>query len=178
MRRTAQARAARALADTVDVFVASGYRRAGFGTLEARLEGGAIPLQASLRPRGRVFGGAYGLELATADAVLPATRGLRGRGRGVVRLSGVSFRARPGDAAGRRVAAQLEADGALAAALRDVHFEEIRIDPDGRPVIRHMGGSVVWLLFPPFVRATPLVPEQAKASAEALAAFARAGRGL
>jgi hypothetical protein len=56
-----------------------------------------------------------------------------------------------------------------------VHFEAIRIEPDGRAVIRHMGGSVVWMLFPPLVRPVPLVDEQARATLEALDAFARVG---
>jgi hypothetical protein len=41
-----------------------------------------------------------------------------------------------------------------------------------------MGGSVVWVLFPPFVRAVPLVPEQAEATVAALDAFAEAGKTL
>jgi len=38
-----------------------------------------------------------------------------------------------------------------------------------------MGGSVVWILFPPLVRTIPLVDEQARATLRALDAFARAG---
>ena len=52
-----------------------------------------------------------------------------------------------------------------------MHFERIRVEPDGRPVIRHMGGSVVWMLIPPLARGVPLVPEQARASVDALRAF-------
>jgi hypothetical protein len=37
-----------------------------------------------------------------------------------------------------------------------------------------MGGSIVWMLFPPLVRPVPLIAEQAKATAEALEAFAAA----
>ena len=53
-----------------------------------------------------------------------------------------------------------------------MHFERIRVEPDGRPVIRHMGGSVVWMLFPPLVRPVPLIAEQRRAAVEALEAFA------
>jgi hypothetical protein len=57
-----------------------------------------------------------------------------------------------------------------------VHFERIRVEPDGRPVIRHFGGSVVWVLFPPLVKRVPFVPEQVEATLAALGAFAAAGR--
>ena len=50
------------------------------------------------------------------------------------------------------------------------------VEPDGRPVIRHMGGSVVWVLFPPLVRDTPLPDGQPEAMVRALDEFARAGR--
>jgi hypothetical protein len=76
-----------------------------------------------------------------------------------------------------RLAGKLESDEALQAALRKVHFEAVRVEPDGRPVIRHLGGSVVWVLFPPLVRTVPLVPEQAEAVARALAAFTAAASG-
>jgi hypothetical protein len=56
-----------------------------------------------------------------------------------------------------------------------VHFEEIRVEPDGRAVIRHMGGSVVWLLFPPMARPIPISAEQIRATIEGLEAFVRAG---
>ncbi len=89
-----------------------------------------------------------------------------------MRLTGVEFRPRDGDAAGAELARRLVADPALRDSLRAVHFERIRIEPDGRPVVRQMGGSVVWMLFPPLVRPVPLVPEQAKATVRALEAFA------
>jgi len=63
-------------------------------------------------------------------------------------------------------------------ALGRVHFERIAIAPDGRPSIRHMGGSVVWVLFPPIVRATPLPEGQPEALVAALDEFARAGERL
>jgi hypothetical protein len=128
-----------------------------------------------LRENGRFFGGALALEVSTAEPVLPPTRGLSARGRGLVRMSGVSFRARRGDEAGARLARRLETDRRLAEALSRVHFERIRVEPDGRAVVRHMGGSVVWVLFPPFVRAVPLTLEQAEATLAALDAFAAAG---
>jgi hypothetical protein len=37
-----------------------------------------------------------------------------------------------------------------------------------------MGGSVVWVLFPPLVRQIPLIPEQVEATLAALDAFAAA----
>jgi hypothetical protein len=57
-----------------------------------------------------------------------------------------------------------------------VHFDRVRVEPDGSPVIRHMGSSVVWMLFPPLVRPIPLVEEQARETLGALEAFAAAGR--
>jgi hypothetical protein len=91
----------------------------------------------------------------------------------------VKFRARRGDdETAPRIAAALTGDSELGAALGRVHFERITIEPDGRPVIRHLGGSVVWLLFPPMVRGTPLPPDQPRELVRALDAFARAGTRL
>ena len=170
----ARAAAAKTLEVNVEVFERQGYRRTGRnGSLEALVERpGGRPLRLRMAQAGRVFGGSYALEVAPAEPVLPATRGLAARGRGVVRLSRVAFRARGGDSEGRRLARRLEEDTALQRALADVHFELVRVDPDGRPVIRHMGGSLVWVLFPPLVRPVPLVPEQARATARALEIFA------
>ena len=100
---------------------------------------------------GRVFGGTYALEISTGKSVLPATRGVSARGRGVVKLEGIAFRARRGDEPGRRLAERLAADTDLVDKLKTVHFERIRVDPDGRAVIRHLGGSLVWIAFPPVV---------------------------
>jgi hypothetical protein len=86
-------------------------------------------------------------------------------------MTAVRFRARSGDAAGAALATALGEDLALREALTAVHFESVRVTPDGRPVIRHLGGSLVWVLLPPVTRATPLVPEQARAAAAALEAF-------
>jgi hypothetical protein len=170
----AQAAAVKTLERNIEVFEGEGYRRtARNGALEARLERpGGRPLRLRMARAGRVFGGSYALEVAPAEPVLPATRGLAARGRGVVRLSRVAFRPRGRDSEGRRLARRLDEDAALQRALADVHFELVRVDPDGRPVIRHMGGSVVWVLFPPLVRPVPLVPEQARATARALETFA------
>lgn len=166
-------RAPRVLDDAVAQFAAAGYetvRRRG--PLEAELSGGSrVPLRLRLVPRGRVFGGTYGLEISTADAVLPATRGLSARGRGTVRFKGVTFRARRGDGAGHALAEALGTAPALSGLLGEVHFEEIRVEADGHPLIRHMGGSLVWILVPPIVKAVPLVPEQAVATARALQAL-------
>jgi hypothetical protein len=170
----ARAAAAKALARNAEAFGREGYRLAGRdGSLAARLEaddGRRLVLR--MAQAGRVFGGSYALEVAPGDPALPPTRGLTARGRGVVRLSRVAFRPRRGDPAGRRLAERLEHDPALQRALAEVHFERVRVDPDGRPVVRHMGGSVVWALFPPVVRPVPLVPEQARATIRALEAFA------
>jgi hypothetical protein len=86
-------------------------------------------------------------------------------------MQGVRFRAKRGDEAGGRLAQELTSNEALGEQLSRVHFERVRVDPDGRPVIRHLGGSVVWVLFPPVVRRIPLVPEQVEATIAALEAF-------
>lgn len=168
-------RAARAFGDVLEAFERDGFQveRDGFAARLSR--DGSVPLRVCVVQQGRIFGGTYALELSTAESVLPATRGLRGRARGVVRLGGVDFRARGHDEAGRILGARLEHDDELQRAVSKVHFERIRVEPDGRPVIRHMGGSVVWILFPPLVRPVPLVAEQRRAAIEALDAFARAG---
>jgi hypothetical protein len=172
----AKRRAARALEGVLEAFGRTGYTTESRpGPLRARLRsanGHAIAVE--LVPQGRIFGGAYGLEVSTAAPVLPPSHGLRARGRGVVRMKGVAFRAGRRDEAGQELARRLAADGPLAEALTDVHFERLRIEPDGRPVIRHMGGSLVWILFPPLVKQIPFVDSQARATAKALAAFARA----
>jgi hypothetical protein len=168
----ARGRAARAFGDVLEGFERDGFtvERSDFS---ARLmRNGLVSLRAGVVQQGRIFGGTFALELSTDEPVLPPTRGLRGRGRGVVRLGGVDFRSRGHDEAGRLLGARLEQDERLQRALAGVHFERIRVDPDGRPVIRHMGGSVVWVLFPPFVRQVPLVPDQRRAAVSALDAFA------
>jgi Protein of unknown function (DUF3156) len=168
----ARGRAARAFGDVLEGFERDGFsfERSDFSARLTR--NGLVPLRAGVVQQGRIFGGTYALELSTDEPVLPQTRGLRGRGRGVVRLGGVDFRSRGHDEAGRLLGARLEQDEQLQRALAGVHFERIRVDPDGRPVIRHMGGSVVWVLFPPFVRQVPLVADQRRAAAAALDAFA------
>jgi hypothetical protein len=125
---------------------------------------------------GRIVGGNYGLELSTEEPVLPPTRGLSARGKGLVKMQGVRFRAKRGDGAGAQLAERLGSDARLAELLGRVHFERIRVEPDGRPVIRHFGGSVVWVLFPPLVKRVPFVPDQVEATLAALGAFAAAGR--
>jgi hypothetical protein len=168
------------LAHDIEAFERLGYRpRERTGGLEAVLEAprGGPDLVVSLRPEGgRVFGGNWGLEVATAEPVLPATpHGLSARGRGVVRRQGVSFRARGSDPAGRRLAELLSADERLGAALGGVDFELVSVRPDGRPAIRHLGGSIVWVLVPPVVRETPLPAGQAEAIVRAVDAFVVAG---
>lgn len=136
---------------------------------------GKRALRLHMSREGKVLGGSYALELSTDGPVLPPTRGLSARGKGVVRMRGVAFRARRGDEEGGRLAARLASDTRLAEALGRVHFERLRVEPDGRPVIRHLGGSVVWILFPPIVRPIPFVPEQARATLAALERFAEVG---
>jgi hypothetical protein len=179
VRRLSARRAAAVLKSDVEEFERLGYRPLEGGsaysaTLAAPPGGHDLALR--LSPEGRVFGGNWGLELSTTEPVLPSTpRGLSARGRGMVRMQGVHFRARGGDEAAARLAEALSADAALAKALGEVHFERLAVDPDGRPVIRHMGGSVVWMLIPPVARATPLPEGQPKAMVRALDEFARAG---
>jgi hypothetical protein len=173
VRGRARSAAARGLADVLATYERLGYRASERRHLDARLDRlGRKPLRVSLAPAGRIFGGSFALEVATAEPVLPPTRGLSARGLGVVRLKSVAFRAGRDDEPGTELAGRLSRDAFLRERLAAVHFERIRVEPDGRPVIRHMGGSVVWVLFPPIVRAVPLVLEQARATADALEAFA------
>ena len=171
-------RAELALDDAIAQLRKAGYPRARrIGPLEAsvRSASGERRLTLRMRKEGRVFGGTYALEVSTGTPVLPATRGLAVRARGVVGMKGVSFRARRGDEEGRRLAERLGQEERLGKLLAAVHFERVRIEPDGRVTIRHMGGSVVWVLFPPIVRTIPFVPEQAQATVQALAAFQSLG---
>ena len=181
MRGRSARRAAGVLKSDVAAFERLGYRpREGDSPYSVVLDApkGGRDLALRLRDEGRVFGGNWGLELSTAEPVLPPTsRGLSARGRGVVRMQGVKFHARGGDEAASRLAAQLSADAELGEALAEVHFERLSVEPDGRPVIRHMGGSVVWVLIPPVVRTTPLPAGQPEAMVRALDEFARAGAG-
>jgi Protein of unknown function (DUF3156) len=183
LRRLSARRAAAVLASDTEAFERLGYRaRDGVSAHSVALTAprGRGDLALHLRPEGRIFGGNWGLEVSTAEPVLPATaRGLAARGRGVVRMQGVRFRARRGDdESASHLAAALSADAALGEALGRVHFERVTVEPDGRVTIRHLGGSVVWLLLPPVVRTTPLPGGQPEAMAAALEEFARAGRSF
>jgi hypothetical protein len=183
VRRRGARRAGAVLKSDTEAFERLGYRpREGDTSQSVVLAApdGGRDLALQLRPEGRVFGGNWALELSTAEPVLPATsRGLTARGRGLVRMRGVRFRARGRDEAASRLAAELSADPVLGEALGEVHFERLAVEPDGRPVIRHMGGSVVWVLIPPVVRTTPLPAGQPEAMVRALDEFARVGaRGL
>ena len=171
----AGARAARELREIVDAFAVDGYQIVDDGERFRLERAGATPICVGMARQGRIFGGSYPLELSTAEPVLPKTHGLRGRPRGVVRLGGIDFHARSGDEAGRMLAARLERDERLQRALGDVHFDRIRVEPDGRATIRHVGGGVVWVLFPPLVRPIPFVSEQRRATVAALEAFAAVG---
>jgi len=172
----ARRRAQRTLVETLEVFDRLGYPTEECQGLVATFVGGGDRrIRARMAAQGRIFGGTYALELSTADPVLPPTKGLRSRARGVVRHGGVSFRARSRDEPGKRLAAALDGDWQLQSALARVHFDRVRVEPDGAPVIRHMGGSVVWMLFPPLVRPIPFVEEQARETLGALEAFAAVG---
>ncbi len=170
--RVIRPRAARALDDDLAVFERLGWELTDRpAPLQARLTREDAPaLDVRLVQEGRFFGGNFAFEATTADPVLPATGGLTARARGLVRMHGLRFRAR--DPAGRALAAALDEDPVLQRALVDLHFERVFVGPDGRPGIRHLGGSLVWVLMPPIVRATPLVEEQAARLAAALCAFA------
>ena len=183
MRRLSTRRAAAALASDREEFERLGYRADdGDAPYSVALAGPGQRRDLVLRlvPEGRIFGGNWGLVLSTAEPVLPPTvGGLSARGRGIVKMQGVRFRARRGGReSDSRVAAALSADSELGEALGRVHFERITVDPDGRPAIRHLGGSVVWVLFPPVVRATPLPDGQPEALVAALEEFARAAERL
>ena len=171
----ARRRAQRTLVETLEVFERLDCPTEGRqGLVATFVTGDERRIRARMAGQGRIFGGTYALELSTADPVLPATEGLRSRARGFVRHGGVTFRARPRDEQGKRLAATLDGDEGLQNALGRVHFDQVRVEPDGTPVIRHMGGSVVWMLFPPLVRPIPLVEDQARKTLEALRAFAAA----
>ena len=177
------ARAARVLAEDVEEF-----ERAGCRLLERRSEheailaaprgGGRVVVR--LTRVGRIFGGNWGLEVTSEEPLLPETEsGLAARGRGVVKQQGVRFRPRRrSDEAAARMAEKLSADSKLGAALGRVHFERLWVRRDGRPVIRHLGGSVVWVAFPPIIRSTPLPPGQPEELLRALEAFRAAGSRL
>jgi hypothetical protein len=168
----ARRRARATLASDVEVFEGIGYRKVEGDAGRVRMESDSGPaIVLSFSARGRIVGGSFGLEIAAATPACPATRGLTARGRGVVRLNRIDFKAKRDDASGAALAERLNTATALQEALAAVHFERIRVEPDGRPVIRHIGGSVVWMLIPPLARGVPLVPEQARATVEALAAF-------
>ena len=183
MRGLSARRAATVLRSNTEAFERLGYRPlerdSSLSVVLAAPEGGR-DLALRLTGEGRVFGGNWGLELSSLEPLLPRTRrGLTARGRGVVKMAGVKFRPRRGDdEAAPRIAAALTDDAELGEALGRVHFERITVEPDGRPVIRHMGGSVVWTLLPPIIRATPLPPDQPRELVRAVDAFARAGERL
>jgi hypothetical protein len=174
-------RAERALGSDIEAFEQLGYRPerdplALAATLRAPAGGRDLILR--LSREGSVFGGNWGLEVLTAEPVLPATsRGLSARGRGVVRMQAVKFRARGReDEAAASLAEKLSEDTGLGEALARVHFERLSVEPEGRPVIRHMGGSVVWVLFPPVIRASPLPSGQPAEIVSALEEFAAAAQ--
>ena len=93
-------RAIQSLDDAIERLGGAGYDRVERASpLAARLRSsaGKRALRLDMSREGKVFGGNYALELSTADPMLPATRGLTARGKGVVQMRGVAFRARRGD---------------------------------------------------------------------------------
>lgn len=178
MRRRARRRAGAVLARDIDAFGTLGYRKtARRGDLGARLEAdGRETLRVVLVPTGgRIFGGAFAMEVSTARRVFPETAGINVKGQGTVKMRGVAFRPRRKDPDAVALSERLAADDNLATRIADVHFEQVRVDPDGRPVIRHMGGSLVWLLFPPMARPVAISPEQVAATVRALERFVVVG---
>lgn len=176
-------RAARVLAADIEAFERVGCRpleRRGLHEVVLAAPAGGMRPVLRLAPVGRLFGGSWGLEVSSDEPLAPPTAaGLSARGRGAVRQRGVRFRARGrGDRDAARLADTLSGDVRLGEALGKVHFERIWLRRDGRPVIRHLGGSVVWVLFPPVVRATPLPADQPAAILAALEAFRAAGDEL
>jgi Protein of unknown function (DUF3156) len=175
----ARRRAIIALDEAIERFGRAGYSDVErLGLLQARLRSpsGRPSVRLVMSQEGKILGGNYALEISTDEPVLPPTRGLSARGKGLVRLQGIRFRAKRGDPMGRQLAERLGSDARLAEQLGRVHFERVRVDPDGRPVIRHMGCSVVWVLFPPLVKQIPFVPDQVDATLAALDAFAPENR--
>jgi hypothetical protein len=170
-------RAILSLEDAIEELARAGGEAERLEPLRARVRPSAAAraVRLEMAREGKIFGGNYGLEISTDEPVLARTGGLSMRAKGIVRAQGFRLRPKRGDAAGTELAERLRDDARLAEALGRVDFERIRIEPDGRPVIRHLGGSVVWILFPPLVRRIPFVPEQARATLEALDAFAAAG---
>jgi hypothetical protein len=178
MRRRARRRAGAVLARDIEAFGALGYRKtARRGDLGGRLEAeGREPLRLALVPTGgRIFGGAFAMEVSTSRRVLPESDGVTAKGQGMVKMQGIAFRPKGKDPRARHVADLLAGDAELASRIAEVHFEQVRVDPDGRPVIRHMGGSLVWLLFPPMARPVVISPEQVTATVRALDRFAIVG---
>lgn len=174
----AHQRAVASLDDAIERLGRAGYSEVErVSPLEARLRSRSSrrPVRLRMTQEGKILGGNYALEISTDEPVLSPTRGLSARGKGLVRMRGLRFRAKRGDAAGRRLAERLGSDAHLAERLGLVHFERLRVESDGRPVIRHLGGSVVWVLFPPLVKQIPFVPEQVDATLAALDAFAAVG---
>ena len=156
------------------MFEGIGYRESGESTAgRVRMESDAGPaIVLSFAGRGRIVGGSFALEIAAAEPICPATSGLerawpRRRASSPASTSSRRAATRPGSS----WPSVSNGSAPLQEALAAVHFERIRVEPDGRPVIRHMGGSVVWMLIPPLARGVPLVPEQARASVDALSAF-------
>jgi hypothetical protein len=174
----AGSRARATLVDAARAFEACGWRAVDADDHREGItltDGGELDFVLRQARQGRVVGGTWALEISTAHPVLPPSGGLRARGIGALRMRGVRFRAGRNDVDGRRLAAGLSEDRRLSEALSAVHFESVRVQADGTPVIRHLGGSVVWVLVPPVIRATPLEEDQASSIAGALRAFAAAG---
>ena len=75
----ARRRARETLRKNVEVFEGIGYREVGESSAgRVRMESDSGPaIVLSFAGRGRVVGGSFGLEIAAAEPICPATRGLR-----------------------------------------------------------------------------------------------------
>src|SRR5207342_3586465 len=102
----ARRRAVLALDDAIESLERAGYDQVEReGDLSASLRSASrLPLRLTIAREGRIFGGNYGLEISTDEPVLPPTRGLKARGKGVVKMKGVRFRPKREDGAGARLA--------------------------------------------------------------------------
>ena len=113
----ARQRAVSLLDDAIDRFGRAGYSEAErLSPLQARLRSatGRSPVRLRMSQEGKILGGNYALEISTDEPVLPRTRGLSARGKGLVRMRGVRFRSKRQDAAGRQLAERLGSDARLA----------------------------------------------------------------
>ena len=107
---------------------------------------------------GKILGGNYALEISTDDPVLPRTRGLSARGKGLVRMRGVRFRAKRRDAAGRKLAERLGSDALLAERLSLVGLTVTSTPAGAATFTRYVASAPTFFTF----RVTVLTPARAR----------------